>query len=126
MKFVVDMNLTPDWCDALRSLGHDCVHWSSVGNRSAPDTIIMEWAAENKHAVLTHDLDFGKLLALGQFVGPSVLLIRGDDVIPERWVAAVHQLVTEHEREFASGALAVLDDDSARVRLLPLRMSDDE
>lgn len=32
MKILIDMNLSPDWVDALRSNGFDCVHWSRVGD----------------------------------------------------------------------------------------------
>ena len=60
MKILLDMNLTPDWCEVLRRSGYDAAHWSEVGDPRAPDTEIMEWAATNGYLVFTHDLDFAK------------------------------------------------------------------
>jgi predicted nuclease of predicted toxin-antitoxin system len=43
----------------------------------------MAWARENGHVVLTHDLDFGTLLALTRANGPSVVQVRAQDVLPQ-------------------------------------------
>ena len=43
----------------------------------------MAWALANQHVVFTHDLDFGTALALSHAAGPSVLQIRGQDVLPD-------------------------------------------
>ena len=64
MKVLVDMNLSPAWVNALREAGHQATHWSSIGPFTAPDRDVMAWARERQHIVLTHDLDFGTLLAL--------------------------------------------------------------
>jgi predicted nuclease of predicted toxin-antitoxin system len=58
MKFLVDMNLSPRWCFVLSAEGWDSVHWSNVGNPSAPDHEVMQWALADGRVVLTHDLDF--------------------------------------------------------------------
>ena len=58
-SILVDMNLSPDWVAFLQSHGHTAVHWSTVGDIRALDPEIMEWARNNGHIVLTHDLDFG-------------------------------------------------------------------
>lgn len=57
------MNLSPKWVAALQNAGWQAVHWSTVGNPRATDNEIMNWAASNEFIVLTHDLDFGSLLA---------------------------------------------------------------
>jgi|GEM_PF-2842651 len=31
MKFLLDMNLSPDWLDPFAAEGWDAVHWSTVG-----------------------------------------------------------------------------------------------
>ena len=61
-KILIDMNLSPDWADALRFYGWDATHWSIIGQANAPDREIMSWARTNGYIVLTHDLDFGTLL----------------------------------------------------------------
>ncbi|MGE5237443.1 MAG: DUF5615 family PIN-like protein [Chloroflexota bacterium] len=54
------MNLSPE---CLASEGLEAVHWSSVGVSSASDKGLMAWAKSGEHIVLTHDLDFGAILA---------------------------------------------------------------
>jgi len=46
MKFVIDMNLSPQWIGVLRSAGHEAKHWSDVGRFDAPEVEILRWAGE--------------------------------------------------------------------------------
>lgn len=64
MKILIDMNLSPEWAAALKTKGFDAIHWASVGDARAEDSVIMEYARANGFIVFTHDLDFGTLLAL--------------------------------------------------------------
>jgi predicted nuclease of predicted toxin-antitoxin system len=48
MRFLVDMNLSPDWIAYLNDRGHDAVHWSSVGAPDAEDLEIADWARESE------------------------------------------------------------------------------
>jgi predicted nuclease of predicted toxin-antitoxin system len=41
MKFLVDMNLSPLWVQFLTNRGFEAVHWSTVGQPSAPDPEIL-------------------------------------------------------------------------------------
>jgi len=63
MKCLVDMNLPPALCPILEAEGWDTVHWSAVGDPRETDTRIMAWAERHDRVVLTHDLDFGAILA---------------------------------------------------------------
>ncbi|HEY9631025.1 MAG TPA: DUF5615 family PIN-like protein [Coleofasciculaceae cyanobacterium] len=69
MKVLIDMNLSPDWCQALSQFNIESIHWSNVGDPTAPDTILMAWAKSNGYVVFTHDLDFGSILAATQAEG---------------------------------------------------------
>lgn len=73
MKILTDMNLSPEWVDALNQAGHDAVHWSSVGNATDDDPTILSWARQEERLLFTHDLDFGTLLASTRGAGPSIL-----------------------------------------------------
>jgi predicted nuclease of predicted toxin-antitoxin system len=120
VNVLVDMNLSPDWISVLQRHGWSAVHWSTVGDPRATDRTIMDWAVANNFIVFTHDLDFGTLLALTHAAGPSVLQIRGEDVLPNHMenlvIAALHQ----HDADLAVGALVVVDESKFRVRALPL------
>lgn len=119
-KILVDMNLSPDWVSVLAGAGWSAVHWSTVGDPRASDQTIMKWAVANAHIVLTHDLDFGTALALTHDSGPSVLQVRGQDVLPDHMGRVVIAALRQHEADLASGALVVVDERRSRVRVLPM------
>lgn len=120
MNIVLDMNLSPDWAAVLTQHGFVAVHWSTIGDPRAADTEIMEWARTNDHIVFTHDLDFGTLLALTQAESPSVIQVRTQDVSPAHLETMIVTALRQHETQLATGALIVLDETKARVRILPL------
>jgi predicted nuclease of predicted toxin-antitoxin system len=82
MKILIDMNLSPDWVTVFAKHEISAVHWSTVGNPRAEDTVLIEWARANNCVVFTHDLDFGAVLALTEAESPSVIQIRTQDVTP--------------------------------------------
>ena len=120
MKILVDMNLSPDWVAVLGSAGWETIHWSIVGDPRAEDTEIMAWARQQQHVVFTHDLDFGTLLALTNADGPSVIQVRTQDVTPQAIGSLVADTLRRFEKELERGALIVIDEVRARVRVLPL------
>ena len=120
MKLLVDMNLSPRWVELLRGAGFETIHWAEVGAVNAPDTEIMEYARVNAQVVLTHDLDFGSILAATQGKEPSVVQIRSQDVTPETIGAQVIAALTQMRSELQSGALMTVDPKRTRLRVLPL------
>jgi len=80
----------------------------------------MPWAVDNGHVVLTHDLDFGAILAATKAEGPSVVQIRTQDVLPEAMESLLVQILQRHGEELEIGALVVLEEARSRVRILPL------
>jgi predicted nuclease of predicted toxin-antitoxin system len=120
IKIIVDMNLPPRWVPVLKAEGFEAVHWSSVGPPGAADIDIMAYAINGGYAVLTHDLDFGAILAATSGSAPSVIQVRAQDVFPEAIgrlvIAAVHQFRVEIEK----GVLISVDENRSRAHLLPL------
>jgi predicted nuclease of predicted toxin-antitoxin system len=114
------MNLSPRWIELFAQSGIEAVHWSGVGRANATDAEIMAFAAAQEYVVLTHDLDFGAILAATQEKTPSVVQLRAADVSPDvigrRLISLLHQQRHELER----GALVSVDAARNRVRLLPL------
>ena len=119
LQLLIDMNLSPDWVSLLSHHGWGAVHWSTVGNPHATDAEIMAWAVSHQHVVFTHELDFGTLLAITQAIGPSVLQIRSQNVLPDHLGPAVLAALRQHESDLISGALVVVDESRCRVRVLP-------
>ena len=120
MKLLVDMNLSPRWMSALAAAGIESVHWSTLGERNAPDTEIMAFAAANDYVVLTHDLDFGAILAATQGEKPSVVQLRAEDVSPDVIGAPVVLALRQMAAELEAGALVTVDPNRTRLRVLPL------
>lgn len=120
IKILIDMNLSADWAPLLQNAGWPATHWSTSGDPRATDRSIMGWAEANGYVVFTHDLDFGTLLALTHKTGPSVLQVRGEDVLPDHMANVVITAIRQHEGELESGALVVVDERKNRVRVLPM------
>jgi predicted nuclease of predicted toxin-antitoxin system len=121
MRLIVDMNLSPDWVAVLRKAGHTAIHWSTVGSPTAKDREILAWARERDQVVLTHDLDFGAILAATDADSPSVVQVRTQDPTPEHYGPIVTATLARHADVLARGALVSVDENRARVRILPLR-----
>ena len=120
MRLLVDMNLTPRWVQALVAAGHDAVHWYTLGPNREPDSAICQYARDHQF-VLTNDLDFPRILAHTLHSKPSVILLRGDPLVPELRGEAVLYAIAECSAELDAGAILTVDwSDRPRARLLPL------
>jgi len=120
MKILIDMNLSPSWVGFLTSKGHDAVHWSMVGVHTAPDVEVMSHARREGCVVFTHDLDFSALLAIAGTVGPSVLQVRTQRVLPDDIGDRVADVLDTYDDALARGAIVTIDDVASRVRILPI------
>jgi predicted nuclease of predicted toxin-antitoxin system len=119
MTFLVDMNLSPLWVPFLQEHGHSAVHWSTIGPVSAPDTTILDHAESHGLVVFTHDLDFGRLLAMRRSRGPSVVQIRSQESLPSAMGAIFLAALSVSGHHLEAGALMTVDPVHHRVRLLP-------
>ena len=121
MRLLIDMNLSPRWVGFLNDAGMQAAHWSMLGANNARDSEIMAYAAAHGYVVLTHDLDFGSILAATHGEKPSVVQIRAADVSPDvigrQVIIGLRQMATELE----DGALLTVDTSRTRLRVLPLR-----
>ena len=114
------MNLSPRWVEALEDVGIEARHWSAVGDGAASDREVFQWARRHGLIVLTHDLDFGRILALAGGRSPSVILLRTHRLLPGESAALLVKVLHQHTAELERGAVVVLSAAQARVRLLPL------
>jgi predicted nuclease of predicted toxin-antitoxin system len=116
------MNLTPAWVNYLVAAGHEATHWSSVGPVNAPDVVLMDHARVIDAVVLTHDLDFGAILAATGGRRPSVVQIRADRLSPEAIGPQLLVALAQLTSELAAGVLVTLDTARTRVSLLPIQI----
>jgi len=121
VRLLVDVNLTPSWVPFLRRHGVDAVHWSTVGPLNASDVQIMAYARAEDLVVLTHDLDFGHLLAHTRGNGPSVVQVRAGDLLPDALGPVLLDVLAQFSDELLRGAIVSVDQHAARARILPIR-----
>ena len=121
MRLLIDMNLSPRWVGLLTGAGIEAAHWSTLGASNAPDSEIMAFAAAHGYVVLTHDLDFGSILAATHGEKPSVVQIRAADVSPDTIGRQVIIALGQMASELEEGALLTIDPNRTRLRVLPLQ-----
>lgn len=113
MKLLLDMNISPVWCEVLSAEGFEAVHWSTVGSPDAPDR-------EHGYVVFTHDLDFGAILANTGSKSPSVIQIRIPNIYPTSAGSLVLENLRQFSHELETGALISIDRERSRARILPI------
>ena len=115
------MNLSPLWVQTFAAANIEAVHWSTIGQPIASDRTLFEWAQANDHIIFTNDLDFSAILAATQASTPSVIQIRGQDVLPSSIGTMLINSLKQFETELKQGALISIDPNRARARILPLK-----
>ena len=79
MRFLADAGISPKTVDFLKEIGHDAVHIRALGLARATDPEIVRRAIMDSSIVLTFDLGFGDIVALGVLDKPSIILFRLSD-----------------------------------------------
>jgi predicted nuclease of predicted toxin-antitoxin system len=121
VRILIDMNLSPVWVQTFEARGIEAAHWSDIGAHDATDAEIMRHAREQGFVVFTLDLDFTAALAHSRAIGPSIVQLRTQDVLPDTTSPLVLRALRQFEDELAIGALVTIDVARSRVRLLPLK-----
>ena len=120
MKFLADMGISPRSVAFLRDLGVEAVHLHELGLDRLPDAEIVKKARHEGYVVLTHDLDFGELLALSGAEVPSVVIFRLQNMRPHNVNRYLQILITEHQTALDKGAIFSVSEGRIRVRTLPI------
>jgi predicted nuclease of predicted toxin-antitoxin system len=121
VKLLIDMNLSPRWVELLLAAGIEATHWSELGARDAPDSVILAFARDNNYLILTSDLDFSAILAATGGAKPSVVQIRARDDSPDAIGSQIIAALRQMETELDDGALLTINPNRTRMSLLPLR-----
>ena len=120
LRFLVDMNLSPKIVTDLRQQDWDILRVSQVLPMDAPDSEILEFARQQNRVIITQDLDFSSLLALGGYEKPSLITFRLSVPDPETITWKLLELLPDIEEELLAGCAVVIDDRRVRVRRLPI------
>ena len=120
MRFLLDMGVAQSTALMLRQLGHDAIQMSSSGLQRLTDSKIVEKSLLENRIIVTHDLDFGRIVALSQHRLPSVITFRLADMRPVRVNPRLLEVLEHISEDLEAGALVSVAEASFRVRKLPL------
>lgn len=120
MRFLLNMNVPRSLGRLLAARGHKCRHVGDIGMAQASDVAIMKEARANQEAIVTHDLDYGHLLAFSGEVRPSVVIFRLRNTHLDNLFARMVSAWPEIEGPLEQGAIVILEDAALRIRKLPI------
>jgi predicted nuclease of predicted toxin-antitoxin system len=83
VKLLLNMNVLPQLGPRLVAVGHPCRHARDIGLERAEDPEIIAAARAGGEVIVTHDLDYGHLLAFSGEAGPSVIIFRVRNTHPD-------------------------------------------
>jgi predicted nuclease of predicted toxin-antitoxin system len=121
MRFLVDVGLAPATSRYLTAAGHDSVHLYDRRMERLTDRAIIRVAESENRVILTHDLDFSRMVALGRGRFPSIITFRLQDMRPENVNRHIDIVIHQLEAEVLTGALVSVSEESIRVRSLPVK-----
>ncbi len=122
MKFIVDANVSPRLAVLLGEAGHDAVAVRDIGLGNASDDEILDFAIAQERVVISHDTDFGTLLAFRNLRRPSFILVRSSDPLtPDEHAELILSNLDAISTDLVTGAIVVFSRGRLRVRQLPVR-----
>ena len=121
LRFLADMNLSPQTVADLQAAGWDILRVNQVLLATTSDRDILTYARQNNRVIITQDLDFSTLLALAGFSSPSLVTLRLSVTDPETVTRRLLQILPQSEAALIDGAAVTVNDNSLRVRSLPIR-----
>lgn len=120
MRFLLDMGLAQSTARHLREQGHDVVHLRDQGLQQLSDKEIVVKAQIERRVILTHDLDFGRIIALSQSHLPRVVTFRLSSMQPDQVNRYLDDTLDRFAEELGQGALVSVNEEAIRVRPLPV------
>lgn len=120
VRFLANMNISPKTVEALRQRGWDIVRVSDLLPVQATDQEVLELARRESRVVVTQDLDFSALLALGGHSRPSLITLRLSISDPDTVTRRLLDVLTRVKHDLQEGRAVTIGDVAVRVRKLPI------
>lgn len=125
IEFLADMDISPLTVEELRKEGWIIKRVPEVMDVRSTDSEILEYAQTHNQVVITQNLDFSALLAIGGYKRPSVLTLRLEDAHPSLITNRLINIIPEVEEELINGAVVSVDETSIRYRRLPILIQEE-
>lgn len=120
MRFLADVGISPIVVQELQQQGHNAIHLFDEALERLPDHEILAKARRESRIVLTHDLDFGDLLAASGEDIPSVIIFRLNDMRPANVSRHLEHILFRFEDALGSGVVVSVGEKRVRIRSLPI------
>jgi predicted nuclease of predicted toxin-antitoxin system len=114
------MGLARSTTTYLHAQGHDALHLRDQGLQRLSDEEIVKKARSEGRVILTHDLDFGRIVALSGAQIPSVVTFRLSDMRPAEVNRYLDDVLAHFTTQLQRGALVSVREQGIRVRILPV------
>ncbi|NES22693.1 MAG: hypothetical protein F6K41_28185 [Symploca sp. SIO3E6] len=121
IRLLADMNISPQTVTFLQQQGWDTVRVAEVLPATTPDSEIMEFARREERVIVTQDLDFSTLLALGGYNQPSLITLRLSASDPDTVNQKLIKVLPGVEELLEEGCAVTIQDTNVRIRKLPIR-----
>ncbi|SNB58246.1 DUF5615 family PIN-like protein [Thermoflexus hugenholtzii] len=119
MRFLLNMNMPRSLSKHLQDKGYSCRHAGDIGLSHAEDWQIIEEARRQEEIILTHDLDYGRLLAFTRQSSPSIIIFRTRRSQPDQIFQKLIDILPQVEEYLRRGSIIVVEDQIIRIRRLP-------
>ena len=120
IRFLANMNISPKTVESLSKKGWDIIRVSNILPVNTSDQEILDLARQEGRVVVTQDLDFSALLALGGFDQPSLITLRLSVSDPESINQRLLELLPQLEDALSGGCAVTIEDIRIRIRRLPI------
>ena len=120
IRLLADMNISPETVRELRRNGWDIIRVSDLLPQNASDEAILSLARREGRVVVTQDLDFSTLLALGGHARPSLITLRLVLSDPETITRRLLEILPRSEKQLQEGCALTVDETTLRIRKLPI------
>ena len=120
MKLLLNMNVPLELGPLLAVAGHPCRQARDIGPARAEDPEIVGVAKAGSEVIVTHDLDYGHLLAFSGEADPSVIIFRVRNTHPGALFRRLEECWADIEAPLRDGAILAVEDAAVRIRLLPI------
>jgi len=122
IHFLADMNISPQTVKSIRYCDYSIVRVSEILPANSTDLQILSRARQEHLVVITQDLDFSTLVALGGQIVPSLITIRMSDSSPEKVTERLLQVLSEIKEIIPLGYSIIITDTHHRLRKLPFKV----
>jgi predicted nuclease of predicted toxin-antitoxin system len=114
------MGISPRTVEFLREVGHEANHLHNEGLHQLDDPAILVKAQQEQSVLLTHDLDFGELVAASGAELPSVITFRLRNMRPDNVNRHLRAVINHHQDALKQGAIVTVTEGRIRIRPLPI------